>query len=160
MKILQPLNLELAYKPGKINPSDPLSRRPDLMCSAISSISSNMATQFETAYAQDPFFLDQNLQKNPKLQFEQPLWIQNSRVCVPDNKDLKFLLIKEYHDFPTSGHFGTDKTINLLSRCYTWKGMARDICSCYICERVETLTQFPTGLLNPLFHDAILVIFD
>ena len=187
MKNLQPLDLELAYKPGKNNPSDPLSRRPNLMCSTISSISSNMTTHFETAYAQDPFFLDQSLQTNPKLQFKQPLWIQNSRVCVPENKDLKFLLIKECHDSPTSGHFGTDKTLNLLSRSYTWKGMARDVRSyvrsCDICQCVKTSMQFPTGILNPLpipsanwesvsldfimdlpktstGHDAILVIVD
>ena len=35
MKILQPSDLELSYKSGKTNPSDPLNRRPDLMCSVL-----------------------------------------------------------------------------------------------------------------------------
>ena len=147
MKILQPLNLELAYKLGKNNPSNPLSRRLDLMCSTISSISSNIVAQFENAYAQDPFFIYQSLSTNPKFQFNRPFWIQNSRICVQNNKDLKFLLIKECHDSPTFGHFGTDKAFNLLSRSYTWKGMARDVRayvrSCDICQRVKISMRSP-----------------
>ena len=132
------------------------------MCSAIYSISSNIAAQFETANAQDPFFLDQTLLTNPKLQFNQPFWIQNSRVCVPNNKYLKFLLIKKCHDSPTFGHFGTDKILDLLSRSYARKETARDVCayvrSCDICQRVKTSTQSPTGLLNPLPIPSVFLV--
>ena len=51
-------------------------------------------------------------------------------------------------------HYGTDKTLNLLSQTYFWKGMARDvrfyIRSCDICQRVKLPIQAPAGLLQPL----------
>ena len=154
MKILQPFDLELSYKSGKTNPSDPLSRRPDLMCSAISSVSSSLTSQFTSAYASDPFFSSPSLASDPAYSFQSPFWIKKSRVCVPDSSDLKLTLLREHHDSITSGHFGTDKTLSLLSRTFTWNGMARDVRayvrSCDTCQRVKPSTQVPAGLLQPL----------
>ena len=67
MKILQPFDLELAYKPGKHNPSDPLSRRPDLMCSTISSISSDLTRRFQQTYSHRSFLFRHNLNQRHHL---------------------------------------------------------------------------------------------
>ena len=67
MKILQPFDLELSYKSGKTNPSDPLSRRPDFMCSAISSVSSSLTSKFTSAHASDLFFSSPSLDSSPCL---------------------------------------------------------------------------------------------
>ena len=140
MKILQPLDLELSYKSSKFNPFDPLSREPDLMCSIISSISSSLISQFASAYSSDPFYSSTLLISNYAYSFQSPFWIKKFRVCVPDSKDLKLTLLWEHHKSITSGHFGTGKTLILLSRSFNWNGMARDVHyhvrSCDTCQRV------------------------
>ena len=69
MKILQLFDLELSYKLGKTNSSDPLKKRPDLLCSAITLISSSLTSQFNSAYASDPFFSSPSLASNPAYSF-------------------------------------------------------------------------------------------
>ncbi|GMF62286.1 unnamed protein product [Phytophthora fragariaefolia] len=42
------------------------------------------------------------------------------RVVVPDDPELKLRVIYEYHDAPTSGHPGREKTYLLLTRDFYW----------------------------------------
>ena len=69
-------------------------------------------------------------------------------------QNLKLTLLREHHDSITSGHFSTYKTLNLLSRTFTWNGMARDVRSyvrsCDTCQRAKPCTQVPAGLLQSL----------
>ena len=135
------------------------------MCSAISSVSSSLTSQFTLAYASDPLFPILPLLLILDYSFQPPFRIKKSRVCVPNSSDLKLTLLREHHDSITSGHFGTDKTLSLLSCTFTWNGMARDVRSyvrsCDTCQRVKpstksqqaysNLCQFQTRNGNPLY---------
>ncbi|GMF57151.1 unnamed protein product [Phytophthora fragariaefolia] len=43
------------------------------------------------------------------------------RVCVPEVHELKLRITYEYHDAPTSGHPGREKTYLLLTRVFYWR---------------------------------------
>ncbi|KAE8953185.1 hypothetical protein PR001_g32983, partial [Phytophthora rubi] len=42
------------------------------------------------------------------------------RIVVPDDHELKLRITYEYHDAPTSGHQGREKTYLLLTRDFYW----------------------------------------
>lgn len=58
------------------------------------------------------------------------------------------------HDHVTAGHVGMDKTVELVSRHYHWRGIAqtvqRYVKSCVLCQRMKSTNQRPAGLLQPL----------
>ena len=57
----------------------------------------------------------------------QPEDVQYWRVIVPDNLDVKSLLVSELHNVPYSVHPGVQRTISKVRRYFWWKGMAGDI---------------------------------
>ena len=65
------------------------------------------------------------------------------RVVVPCDDDLRATLIHEYHDSPSAGHLGREKTYALLSRAYYWNRMyswvRKWIRTCEVCQRVKPL---------------------
>ncbi|KAG6579999.1 reverse transcriptase [Phytophthora cinnamomi] len=42
------------------------------------------------------------------------------RVVVPNDHDLRLRIMYEYHDAPTAGHLGREKTYVLLTRDFYW----------------------------------------
>lgn len=60
----------------------------------------------------------------------------NARLVVP--KDEVKNILHAYHDSPTAGHYGTDKTTYQISRRYYWNKMTQDIAqhvrSCQSCH--------------------------
>ena len=94
----------------------------------------------------------------PDCRKEGSLWykeIQGSnRVCVPDRRELKHLIIRESHDSPVGAHFGMDKTIARVSQTFYWPRMADDIReyvkSCDLCQSSKPLGGKTRGLLQPL----------
>jgi len=79
------------------------------------------------------------------------LHFQN-RIIVPSS--LKARLLKSFHDAPTSGHQGVDRTFEKLQRNYWWPNMKKDVqnyvASCDICCRSKIRRHKPYGLLQPL----------
>ena len=57
----------------------------------------------------------------------QPDDVQYWRVVVPDDLDVKSLLVSELHSVPYSAHPGVQRTIWKVRRYFWWKGMAGDI---------------------------------
>ena len=82
---------------------------------------------------------------NGLLYYKQLLYIPPS---------FRTLLLEEFHDSRTTGHFGTYKTHELLSRYYWWPKMIQSVKfhvqSCDICARVKSRRHPPYGLLFPL----------
>ena len=78
----------------------------------------------------------------------------HGRVCVPNVKELKHLILKEEHDTPYSIHLGGTKMYEDLREKFWWHGMKREIGSyiagCDVCQRVKAEQQRPAGLLQPL----------
>ena len=69
-------------------------------------------------------------------------------------KHLQDKVLAANHDHVTAGHLGMDKTMELVSRHYYWRGIAqtvqRYIKSCKPCQRNKSGNQKPAGLLQPL----------
>jgi hypothetical protein len=103
----------------------------------------------------------QNAQKNcpdpegDDFTREDGLWIhKGTQLWVPEDANLRKRLLKEFHDSPTAGHFGRDRTILAMKRLLFWKGMDADvddfIGSCLACQRNKPSRTLTPGELEPL----------
>ena len=76
------------------------------------------------------------------------------RIFVPNNAELRTLILGENHSAPWAGHFGAEKTQALVERHWQWKGMARDVRefvrSCTSCQRMKHTTHPSPGRLQPI----------
>uniref|UniRef100_H3H4E7 Integrase catalytic domain-containing protein n=1 Tax=Phytophthora ramorum TaxID=164328 RepID=H3H4E7_PHYRM len=63
------------------------------------------------------------------------------RIVVPDDHELTLKITYEYHDAPTSGHPGREKTYLLLTRDFYWshqyKWVRKYVRACEVCQRVK-----------------------
>ncbi|KAE8884953.1 hypothetical protein PF003_g30757 [Phytophthora fragariae] len=63
------------------------------------------------------------------------------RIVVPDDHELKLRITYEYHDAPTSGHQGREKTYLLLTHDFYWshqyKWVRKYVRACEVCQRVK-----------------------
>ncbi|KAL4115762.1 hypothetical protein PRIC2_012768 [Phytophthora ramorum] len=63
------------------------------------------------------------------------------RIVVPDDHELKLKITYEYHNAPTSGHPGREKTYLLLTRDFYWSHQYKWVCkhvrACEVCQRVK-----------------------
>ncbi|KAG3165643.1 hypothetical protein PC128_g19873 [Phytophthora cactorum] len=61
------------------------------------------------------------------------------RIVVPNDYDLRMLIMYEYHDAPTAGHPGREKTFVLLTRDFYWnhqyKWVRKYVRACEVCQR-------------------------
>jgi hypothetical protein len=81
------------------------------------------------------------------------LWY-NGRLCVPENEDLRQLILKESHESLYTIHPGGTKMYQDLKRQFWWHGMKREIAlfiaKCDTCQLVKAEHQRPAELLQPL----------
>ena len=77
-----------------------------------------------------------------------------TRLCVPNDGDLKRELLEKAHHSRLAIHLGGTKMYKDLRQDYWWLGMKRDIAQfvaqCLVCQQVKTEHQRPTGTLQPL----------
>src|ERR1700722_8760481 len=75
-------------------------------------------------------------------------------IWVSDVNDLRLRILLNNHDHPVSGHFGQNKTLELVRRDYTWPGIRmfiKDYCkSCTTCARSKVPHHQPYGFLRQL----------
>jgi hypothetical protein len=81
------------------------------------------------------------------------LWYKG-RICVPNIKEIKNLILREAHDSAYSIHLGGNKMYQDLKVSYWWYGKKHEVAE-YIafydtCQRVKEEHQRPAGLLQPL----------
>src|SRR5258705_3074354 len=85
---------------------------------------------------------------------EQGLVRYDDRIWVPDSDDLRLRVLLYNHDHPISGHFGQNKTLDLIRRNYTWpsvRSFIKDYCkSCTACARSKAPRHRPYGHLRQL----------
>jgi transposase InsO family protein len=76
------------------------------------------------------------------------------RVLVPAQEALRHQLLETYHDCGSAGHWGRDKTLDLLRRRYTWSGITDDVreyvATCPVCQGKAVHRHKPYGQLQPL----------
>jgi hypothetical protein len=94
-------------------------------------------------------------EKAPGFSIEEQgtLWYKK-RLCVPEAKDIRELILCEAHDSAYSIHPGNTKMYHDLKNRYWWYGMKRAITEyvalCDNCQRVKAEHQRPARLLQPL----------
>ena len=75
-------------------------------------------------------------------------------MCVPNDVELKRLIVDEAHKSKFSIHPGLTKMYQDLKKIFWWPGMKRDIASyverCAICQQVKIEHHRPDGMLQPL----------
>lgn len=82
------------------------------------------------------------------------LLYHRDRIWVPNDAQVRTLIMQECHDAATSGHLGRDKTVEQVKRRFYWVGMDNDIdryvSSCDTCQRTKADQPLTAGLLQPL----------
>jgi hypothetical protein len=81
------------------------------------------------------------------------LWL-GRRICVPNQKHVKKLILREAHDSAYSIHPSSTRMYkDLKTRCWRY-GMKQDVTEyvtlCDTCQRVKAEHQKPVRLLQPL----------
>ncbi|GMG20105.1 unnamed protein product [Ambrosiozyma monospora] len=78
----------------------------------------------------------------------------DSRVCVPKIPSIRTKFLHQCHDLPCAGHFGVEKTFELLSRTVYWPKLKNTVKkyvkTCDTCQRMKSSTSHKNGLFNPL----------
>jgi len=82
------------------------------------------------------------------------LLLHDGRIYVPDVNDLRLQVLCNKHDHITAGHYGQNKTLELIRREYTWpeiRTFVHDYCqTCTTCARSKTPRHRPYGMLKQL----------
>jgi len=77
-----------------------------------------------------------------------------NRLYIPANDALKTKIAKGCHDLKIAGHFGMEKTIEIITRDFYWKGLTEWINdyvrSCDECQHNKSPRHARWGLLQPL----------
>ena len=85
---------------------------------------------------------------------ENGLLYHENALFVPEDQSVRAELMRRHHDDDLAGHFGVDKTKDLLRRKYYWIGINDDVsfhCStCDVCQRINSRHHKPYGLLSSL----------
>ena len=100
-------------------------------------------------------FSDSSEHPDPRwLIDDQGLLRYDDRIWVLDSNDLRLRILLNNHDHPIAGHYGQNKTLDLLQRNYTWPGVRtyiKDYCkSCTTCARSKPPRHRPYGNLRQL----------
>ena len=78
-----------------------------------------------------------------------------TRLCVPNDGDLRRKLLKEAHCSKFAIHPRGMKMYKGLKQNYWWLGMKQDIArfvaQCLVCQQVKAKHQRPTGSLQPFY---------
>ncbi|GAU35508.1 hypothetical protein TSUD_155390 [Trifolium subterraneum] len=77
-----------------------------------------------------------------------------NRICVPNDADLKRLILEEAHKSGFSIHPGSTKMYHDLKENYWWPNMKTEIAEfvsrCIVCQQIKIEHQKPAGPLQPL----------
>src|SRR6266571_4795214 len=75
-------------------------------------------------------------------------------IYIPDSNNLRLQILHYKHDHLLSGHFGQNRTLELVRHDYTWPGVrafVKDyVSSCTSCAHAKTPCHKPYGLLKQL----------
>lgn len=176
---LQPYNLQIEYTPGKANVvADTLSRpnqpidtiNEHSACTITIDLPANNPGQLRIEQLRDPelckildCFNSNDPEKITRWTSRGYLTSQgvlyryspdheedNAQLVIPSHK--KTEILQAYHDAPTAGHYGAERTIIKIQRSYFWPGMRRDIQNyvknCTACQRYKASNQKPPGLIQ------------
>ena len=88
------------------------------------------------------------------LSEEDGLLYYKGRLWIPNDQSLRQEIVNSEHDSKVAGHFGQDKTLELMTRHFFWPAMAEWVTdyvrSCDACQRNKSPRHAKYGLLQPL----------
>jgi len=162
---LSEFNFVIDYRPGAANGKpDCISRRPDYQpskestdidfkvlkpenfCAIVSTIT-NLNDSILSEYKNDPFYMevcDHLSDNSTSTNFDTKHFTINNSFLLFDNRiyvppNCRSSILNICHDAPSSGHFGINKTINLVKRDFWWPSLVSNVKkyvrSCTICYR-------------------------
>lgn len=95
-----------------------------------------------------------NVSRDGYFEDENGLLLYKGKVVIPTQKALIQELLYLYHDDQLAGHWGVQKTKELLERKFYWPGLARDVreyvITCPTCQNIAIPRHKPYGKLDPL----------
>jgi hypothetical protein len=164
---LMEYDMTIVYAPGKLNPSDALSRLQVLgmteeggfevlkeLSVCTPELSPLLRERIIAGYRKDPFY--RSSANRAVFELADDLLFFKDRICIPNDAGLKSTILRELHDAPYSGHQGQKRTLDKVARAYFWPRMAHDvreyIRACLECQRNKVRTVRARGLLNPCPH--------
>ena len=84
--------------------------------------------------------------------FDEGLTYYQGRLYVPNDDNIKFEILKRYHDSPGAGHPGREKTLDLISRNYWWPSVTTYVHTyvdgCLDCQANKILPRKPQNLMG------------
>ena len=97
---------------------------------------------------------ERNEQVPKNWELEDGLIYYKKRLFIPSNEDLLTEIAKRCHDSNVAGHFGQEKTIELVTRNFYWEKLADWINdylrSCDECQHNKSPRHTKYGILQPL----------
>ncbi|WVZ88949.1 hypothetical protein U9M48_035416 [Paspalum notatum var. saurae] len=177
LELIKDYDLEIHYHPSKANVvADALSRKSQISLLWAKELPDELATEFDRLSTVSTEFeptLEQEIRKGQlndekikeikelikldkaprfRLDADGTVW-HGDRICVPNIRSIRELILKEAHETAYSIHPGSEKMYQDLKQKFWWYGMKREVTEyvalCDVCQRVKAEYQKPTGLLQP-----------
>lgn len=78
----------------------------------------------------------------------------HGRIYLIPSSHFREVILKAFHDAPTTGHPGVFKTYRKIREWFTWKGFKDDVHKlvrdCAVCQQSKGEQTYLVGLLQPL----------
>ena len=131
-----PFALTFEYLKGGDNVvADALSRYPSPQLHTVTIISAQLSgilARMALAATSDPNYIRLMEQVRsgalPEYEIERGLIVTvEGIIVVPQDHQIRTLLLSEAHDSRLGGHFGAERTLEKMRRVWTWKGISKDM---------------------------------
>ncbi|WVZ73569.1 LOW QUALITY PROTEIN: hypothetical protein U9M48_021858, partial [Paspalum notatum var. saurae] len=168
LELIKDYDLEIHYHPGKANVvARCFEREESDRLGFLNNTEGTVSMEFEPTLEQEIRKGQLNdekikeikelikLDKAPgfRVDADGTVW-HGDRICVPNIKSIRDLILKEAHETAYSIHPGSEKMYQDLKQKFWWYGMKREVAEyvalCDVCQRVKAEHQKPAGLLRPL----------